>query len=181
MIFKKSILLSSVAFLAVSMTTACSKDDDDKGEAPVALTPTPTPAPGVRFDLTETVSNDSRFSTLKAALVAAGLDTVLKQGEYTILAPTNEAFAKIPKEQLDALLADKAALTNVLLYHVVAGKFLAADVLKNTELTTASQLKLKVSTDAAGAYINSSKITATDIVTSNGIIHAIDTVLLPSE
>lgn len=170
--------MSSVAFLAVSMATACSKDDDDQAEAPAALTP--TPAPGVRFDLTETVSNDSRFSTLKAALVAAGLDTVLKQGEYTVLAPTNEAFAKIPKEQLNALLADKAALTNVLLYHVVAGKFLAVDVLKNTELTTANKLKLKVSTDAAGAYINSSKITATDIVTSNGIIHAIDTVLLPS-
>lgn len=119
-----------------------------------------------------------QFKTLATALQAAGLvDTLKGPGPFTVFAPTDEAFAKIPKAQLDALLADKAKLTAVLTYHVVPGKVLAADV-KAGKVKTVQGKELSVTT-ASGVMVNQAKVIKTDIAADNGVIHVIDTVVMP--
>lgn len=119
------------------------------------------------------------FNTLVAAVKAADLvDTLKGEGPFTVFAPTDEAFAKIPADALNALLADKAALRKVLLYHVVAGKVAAADVVKLSSATTAQGSDVMI--DASnGVKINNATVVKADVMTGNGIIHAIDTVLMP--
>ena len=129
-------------------------------------------------DIVDTAVAAGNFKTLAAALTAAGLvDTLKGKGPFTVFAPTDAAFAKIPKADLDALLADKAKLTSVLTYHVVAGKVMASDV-KAGKVKTVQGSDLSVAT-AAGVMVDNAKITATDIVADNGVIHVIDSVLLP--
>jgi len=120
------------------------------------------------------------FSTLVTALQATGLDAELqKEGPYTVFAPTDEAFAKLPEGTVEGLLKDKEALKNILLYHVVSGKVMAEDVVKINEASTAQGTKVKINADKNGVMINKSKVVAADINASNGVIHVIDTVLLP--
>jgi uncharacterized surface protein with fasciclin (FAS1) repeats len=129
-------------------------------------------------DLVETAVGAGKFKTLAAALTAAGLiDTLKGKGPFTVFAPTDEAFAKIPKADLDKLLADKAKLTAVLTYHVVPGKVMAADV-KAGKVKTVQGSELTIAT-AGGVMVDGAKVTATDIVADNGVIHVIDTVVLP--
>ena len=129
-------------------------------------------------DIVDTAVSAGNFKTLATALTAAGLISTLKgPGPFTVFAPTDEAFAKIPKAQLDALLADKSKLTAVLTYHVVAGKVMAKDV-KAGKVKTVQGSELTVST-ADGVMVDNAKVTATDIVADNGVIHVIDSVLLP--
>ena len=129
-------------------------------------------------DIVDTAVSAGSFKTLVAAVQAAGLvDTLKGPGPFTIFAPSDEAFAKIPKAQLDALLADKAALTKVLTYHVVPAKVMAADV-KEGKVPTVQGQTLTVRT-SGGVMVNQSKVVATDVQASNGVIHVIDTVLLP--
>jgi uncharacterized surface protein with fasciclin (FAS1) repeats len=129
-------------------------------------------------DIVDTAVGAGNFKTLATALTAAGLISTLKgPGPFTVFAPTDEAFAKIPKAQLDALLADKAKLTSVLTYHVVAGKVMAKDV-KAGKVKTVQGSELTVST-TGGVMVDNAKVTATDIVADNGVIHVIDTVVLP--
>ena len=129
-------------------------------------------------DIVDTAVGAGTFKTLAAALGAAGLvDTLKGKGPFTVFAPTDEAFAKIPKTQLDALLADKAKLTAVLTYHVVPGKVMAKDV-KAGKVKTVQGSDLTVRT-AGGVMVDGAKVTATDIVADNGVIHVIDTVVLP--
>ena len=129
-------------------------------------------------DIVDTAVAAGNFKTLAAALTAAGLvDTLKGKGPFTVFAPTDAAFAKIPKADLDALLADKAKLTSVLTYHVVAGKVMASDV-KAGKVKTVQGSELSVAT-AAGVMVDNAKVTATDIVADNGVIHVIDSVLLP--
>jgi len=129
-------------------------------------------------DIVDTAVGAGTFKTLAAALQAAGLvDTLKGPGPFTVFAPTDAAFAKVPKAQLDALLADKARLTAVLTYHVVAGKVMAKDV-KAGAVKTVQGTDLTVST-AKGMMVNSSMVTTTDIVADNGVIHVIDSVLMP--
>jgi uncharacterized surface protein with fasciclin (FAS1) repeats len=129
-------------------------------------------------DIVDTAVGAGTFKTLAAALTAAGLiDTLKGPGPFTVFAPTDAAFAKIPKAQLDALLADKAKLTAVLTYHVVAGKVMAKDV-KAGMVKTVQGSALTVST-ASGVMVDGAKVTATDIVADNGVIHVIDTVIIP--
>ncbi len=129
-------------------------------------------------DIVDTAVSAGNFKTLETALTAAGLISTLKgPGPFTVFAPTDEAFAKIPKAQLDALLADKSKLTAVLTYHVVAGKVMAKDV-KAGKVKTVQGSELTVST-AGGVMVDNAKVTATDIVADNGVIHVIDSVLLP--
>ena len=129
-------------------------------------------------DIVDTAVGAGNFKTLATALQAAGLvDTLKGKGPFTVFAPTDAAFAKIPKATLDALLADKAKLTAVLTYHVVAGKVMAADV-KPGAVRTLQGTDLMVST-MGGVKVNDSNVTATDIVADNGVIHVIDSVLLP--
>lgn len=129
-------------------------------------------------DIVDTAINAGNFKTLVTALKAADLVKTLKgKGPYTVFAPTDEAFAKIPKADLDALLADKEKLSAVLTYHVVPGKVMAKDV-KAGDVATVNGKTIKVTTDG-GVLVNTSKVTATDIKASNGVIHVIDTVLMP--
>ena len=129
-------------------------------------------------DIVDTAVGAGNFKTLVTALKAADLVKTLKgKGPYTVFAPTDEAFAKIPKADLDALLANKEKLSAVLTYHVVSGKVMAKDV-KAGDVATVNGKTIKITTDD-GVLVNTSKVTATDIKASNGVIHVIDTVLMP--
>ena len=129
-------------------------------------------------DIVDTAVGAGNFKTLAAALTAAGLvDTLKGPGPFTVFAPTDAAFAKIPKADLDALLADKAKLTAVLTYHVLGAKVMAADV-KAGKVATVQGSELTIST-TGGVTVDRAKVTATDIVADNGVIHVIDTVLMP--
>ena len=129
-------------------------------------------------DIVDTAVAAGSFKTLATALGAAGLiDTLKGKGPFTVFAPTDEAFAKIPKADLDALLKDKAKLTAVLTYHVVAGKVMAADV-KAGKVKTVQGSDLNVTT-MGGVQVNGANVVKTDIVADNGVIHVIDTVVMP--
>jgi uncharacterized surface protein with fasciclin (FAS1) repeats len=120
------------------------------------------------------------FKTLAKALDAAGLIPTLKgAGPFTVFAPTDEAFAKLPAGTLEALLKDKAKLTAVLTYHVVPGKVMAADVVKLKEAKTVQGQSIKIDTSMGGVKVDGANVIKTDIVTSNGVIHVIDSVILP--
>ena len=135
-------------------------------------------APAWAADIVDTAVKAGSFKTLATALTAAGLvDTLKGPGPFTVFAPTDEAFAKIPKAQLDALLKDKAKLTAVLTYHVVPGKVMAADV-KAGKVKTVQGSELTIAT-TGGVTVDKAKVTKTDIVADNGVIHVIDTVLMP--
>jgi len=129
-------------------------------------------------DIVDTAVAAGSFKTLAAALQAAGLvDTLKGKGPFTVFAPTDEAFAKIPKADLDALLKDKAKLTAVLTYHVVSGKVMAKDV-KAGKVKTVQGSELTLGT-AGGVTVNGAKVVKADIVADNGVIHVIDSVVLP--
>ncbi len=129
-------------------------------------------------DVVDVAVKAGNFNTLVTAVKAAGLaDTLKGPGPFTVFAPTDAAFAKVPKAKLDALLADKAALTKVLTYHVVSGKVMAADV-KAGKVKTVEGQELTVTTKG-GVMVDNAKVVATDVAASNGVIHAIDTVLMP--
>ncbi len=129
-------------------------------------------------DIVDVAVKAGSFKTLVAAVQAAGLvDTLKGPGPFTVFAPTDEAFAKIPKATLDGLLKDKAALAKILTYHVVSGKVMAADV-KAGKVKSVQGQELTVKTDG-GVMVDGAKVTATDIAASNGVIHVIDTVMLP--
>jgi uncharacterized surface protein with fasciclin (FAS1) repeats len=129
-------------------------------------------------DIVDTAVGAGNFKTLATALTAAGLiDTLKGKGPFTVFAPTDAAFAKIPKADLDALLKDKAKLTAVLTYHVVAGKVMAADV-KAGKVKTVQGSALTIST-AGGVMVDKAKVITTDIVADNGVIHVIDSVIMP--
>ena len=129
-------------------------------------------------DIVDTAVAAGNFKTLVVALKAADLVNTLKgKGPYTVFAPTDEAFAKIPKADLDALLANKEKLSAVLTYHVVPSKVMAKDV-KAGDVATVNGKTIKITT-ANGVVVNMSKVKATDIDASNGVIHVIDSVLMP--
>ncbi len=129
-------------------------------------------------DIVDTAVSAGNFKTLATALQAAGLVGTLKgQGPFTVFAPTDAAFAKIPKVQLDALLADKAKLTAVLTYHVVSGTVMSKDV-KAGMVKTVQGSSLTVTT-MGGVKVDGANVTAVDIIADNGVIHVIDTVVLP--
>jgi uncharacterized surface protein with fasciclin (FAS1) repeats len=129
-------------------------------------------------DIVDTAVAAGDFKTLATALQKAGLvDTLKGKGPFTVFAPTDAAFAKVPKDQLDALLADKEKLTAVLTYHVVPGKVMAKDV-KAGSVKTVQGSSLTVST-SGGVKVDSANVVKTDIVADNGVIHVIDEVVLP--
>lgn len=130
-------------------------------------------------NIIETAVSNTDFSTLVTAINAAGLaDTLLGAGPYTVFAPNNAAFAKIPEATLKTVLADKEKLTSILTYHVVAGKVMAQTVMDMTEAKSLEGSMLKIDTKN-GVMINSAKVVKADILCSNGVIHVIDSVLMP--
>lgn len=130
-------------------------------------------------DIVDTAVSAGSFNTLVAAVQAAGLvDTLKSDGPFTVFAPNDEAFAKLPEGTVEALLKDKEKLTQILTYHVVAGKKTAEDVVSTHSLTSVQGQDLHVDTKD-GVRIGNASVLATDVLTSNGVIHVIDTVLLP--
>jgi uncharacterized surface protein with fasciclin (FAS1) repeats len=133
-------------------------------------------------DIVDTAVAAGQFNTLATALTAAGLvDTLKGPGPFTVLAPTDAAFAKLPAGTVDSLLKpeNKAKLTAILTYHVVPGKVMAADVVKLKEAKTVNGAMVKIKANGSNVMVNDAKVTATDIAASNGVIHVIDTVILP--
>ena len=131
-------------------------------------------------DIVDTAVSAGSFTTLVAAVQAAGLvDTLKGAGPFTVFAPTDEAFAKLPAGTVESLLQDIPKLTKILTYHVVSGKVLAADVVKLTSAKTVEGSEVKI--DASnGVKINDSNVTTADVAADNGVIHIIDSVLLPA-
>lgn len=131
-------------------------------------------------DIVSTAVDAGMFKTLATALTEAGLIETLKgKGPFTVFAPTDEAFAKLPEGTLEGLLKDKAALKKILLYHVVSGNVMSTDVVKLTEATTVEGSKVKISVKNGNVMINDAKVIKADVKASNGVIHVIDTVLQP--
>jgi uncharacterized surface protein with fasciclin (FAS1) repeats len=134
----------------------------------------------VENDIVQTAISAGNFTTLATALTEAGLVDALKgKGPFTVFAPTDDAFKKLPNGALDNLLKDKEALKNVLLYHVVSGNVSSKDLVKLDKATTLNGSDIKIKTVDGKVMINDSQVTAADVKASNGIIHVIDTVLLP--
>jgi uncharacterized surface protein with fasciclin (FAS1) repeats len=131
-------------------------------------------------DIVDTAVNAGSFSTLVAAVKAANLvDTLKGEGPFTVFAPTDEAFAKLPAGTVDALLKDVSKLKKILTYHVVSGKVMAADVTKLKSATTVEGSDVKIDA-SSGVKINDSTVTTADVAADNGVIHVIDTVLIPA-
>ena len=130
-------------------------------------------------DIVDTAVAAGNFNTLVEAIKAAGLvDTLKGPGPFTVFAPDDAAFAKIPKVKLDALLKDKAELAKILTYHVVSGKVMAADV-KSGKVKTVQGESLDIKVHNGKVKVNNANVIKADIVTDNGVIHVIDTVLMP--
>jgi len=149
-----------------------------------APTPTPVPQPmpdeKPLADIVDTAIAAGSFNTLVTAVQAAGLVDALKgEGPFTVFAPTDEAFAAVPADTLNALLADPEALSQVLLYHVLPGKVMAASVADGLSVETLQGAPVNFSIQDGKAMINGATIVTTDIETSNGVIHVIDSVILP--
>ena len=131
-------------------------------------------------DIVDTAVAAGSFNTLATALKAAGLVETLKgKGPFTVFAPTDDAFKKLPAGTLEKLLADKAQLTKVLTYHVVAGKVMAADVVKLTEAKTVEGSSVKISVKDGKVKVDGANVVKTDVGASNGVIHVLDAVILP--
>ncbi len=132
-------------------------------------------------DIVDTAVSAGQFKTLVKAVQEAGLvDTLKSDGPFTVFAPTDEAFAKLPAGTLEALLKDKQKLAAVLTYHVVPGKVMASQV-RAGQVKTVQGQALMVRTSYGDVMVNDAKVVKTDIVASNGVIHVIDTVVLPQE
>lgn len=148
--------------------------------AAVALVRPAVAAEKADKDIVDTAVAAGDFTTLVAAVKAAGLVEALKgDGPFTVFAPTDAAFAKLPKGTVDGLLKDPEKLAKILKYHVVAGKVMAADAAKLDSADTLAGQAIKIKAKDGGVMINNAKVVKADIVTSNGVIHVIDTVLLP--
>ncbi len=146
----------------------------------VAAPAVATPVAAQNADIVAVAQSAGGFETLLKAATAADLVSVLQgEGPYTVFAPTDEAFAQIPADQLAALLADKEALTKVLLYHVGPGRVEAADVVKLTSAATAEGQSVSIHVMNGTVMIDDANVVATDIAASNGVIHVIDRVTMP--
>jgi len=135
-----------------------------------------------KVDIVQTAVAAGQFTTLASLLQKAGLvDTLATGGPFTVFAPTDAAFAKVPKATLDALAADPAKLKAVLLYHVVPGRITAADVVKLTSAKTAEGRSLAIKVVNGSVFVDGAQVTTPDVEATNGVIHVIDSVLIPKE
>jgi uncharacterized surface protein with fasciclin (FAS1) repeats len=132
-------------------------------------------------DIVDTASNAGSFSTLVTAIKAANLvDTLKGEGPFTVFAPTDEAFAKLPAGTVEGLLKDIPKLTKILTYHVVSGKVMASDVVKLKSAKTVEGSDVKIDASNGGVKVNNATVATADVAADNGVIHIIDTVLLPA-
>jgi uncharacterized surface protein with fasciclin (FAS1) repeats len=160
---KKLIMLGALAALAVALA------------APAA-----TARPATEQNIVQTAIAAGQFKTLAKLLTRAGLVNALEQpGPYTVFAPTDAAFKKVPKKTLNALLKNKAKLKAVLLYHVVSGKVTAADVVKLSSAKTLNGKNVRIRVAGSNVFVNSAKVTTADVMATNGVIHVVNRVLIP--
>jgi uncharacterized surface protein with fasciclin (FAS1) repeats len=159
---KKLLALLAVLALSISLVSAAgARTREDK-------------------NIVQTAVGAGQFKTLAKLLTRAGLVGALQQpGPYTVFAPTDAAFKKVPKKTLNALLRNKAKLKAVLLYHVVAGNVPAADVVKLSSAKTLNGKSVRIRLSGTNVFVNSAKVTTTDVMASNGVIHVINRVLVP--
>ena len=170
-VLRKSALVAA-ALAALLTLSACSSDSDTASESMTEETTVGT--------IVDVAAGDESFSTLVAAVTAAGLvETLSGTGPFTVFAPTNDAFAALPAGVLDALLLpeNKALLAQILTYHVLSGMVMAADV-TDSDVATVEGQTIKLST-TEGVTVNGALVVAADVAASNGVIHAIDAVILP--
>jgi uncharacterized surface protein with fasciclin (FAS1) repeats len=170
-VLRKSALVAA-ALAALLTLSACSSDSDTASESMTEETTVGT--------IVDVAAGDESFSTLVAAVTAAGLvETLSGTGPFTVFAPTNDAFAALPAGVLDALLLpeNKALLAQILTYHVLSGMVMAADV-TDSDVATVEGQTVKLST-MGGVTVNGANVVAADVMASNGVIHAIDAVILP--
>ncbi|HSQ37753.1 MAG TPA: fasciclin domain-containing protein [Acidimicrobiia bacterium] len=168
---RTSVKLASLLAALGLFVAACGGDAEET---------TTTTAPAALKDIVDTAVEAGSFTTLVTAVEAAGLvDTLKGEGPFTVFAPTDAAFAALPEGALDDLLADIPALTDVLLYHVVPGRVMAADVVNLSSATTVQGSDLTITVEDGAVMINDALVVTADIETSNGVIHVIDAVLLP--
>ena len=148
----------------------------------VGIAASSTMARAAEKDIVDTAVSAGEFKTLAAALGTAGLvDTLKGAGPFTVFAPTDAAFAKLPAGTVENLLKpeNKDQLTAILTYHVVAGKVMAADVVKLSEAKTVNGAPVKIAVNGDKVMVNDATVSAADVAASNGVIHVVDTVLLP--
>lgn len=173
-----------IAVAAAALLVACGSDDNDAAttEAPTTEAPMSTEAPAEEAgDIVAIASGNEDFSTLVAAVSAAGLvETLQGEGPFTVFAPTNDAFAALPAGLVEKLLLpeNKDLLVQILTYHVVSGAVMAADVMAG-DVASVEGSNIAVTTNDGGVQVNGAAVTTADIVASNGVIHVIDAVILP--
>jgi len=170
------------AVIALAMVLAACAPAVAPTAKPEPTTPPPASTPEPSNTIVDVAVADGRFTTLAAALEAAGLVETLKgEGPFTVFAPTDDAFSKLPAGTLEGLLNDIPALTDILLYHVVSGKVMAADVVNLTTADSVLGKPLAIEVRDGKVFVAGSQVIITDIETTNGVIHVIDTVMLPPQ
>ena len=175
----KNVSLLLVLLIVALSVVACAPAPATQPQEPTKAPPTAMPAPAAK-DIVDTAVADGRFKTLVAAVQAAGLVETLKgEGPFTVFAPTDEAFAKLPAGTVEGLLKEPAKLKDILLYHVVAGNVMAADAAKLTSANTVLGKPITIKVEGGKVMINDATVVIADVKTSNGVIHVIDLVLLP--
>ena len=175
-----TLVLPALVLALAACTSTAATPSPSATPAPVA-TPSAAPSAAAEEDIVGTATAAGSFKTLLTAATAAGLvETLQGKGPFTVFAPTDEAFAALPAGTLDKLLADKEALKNVLLYHVVAGDVTADQVVKLTSATSVEGAPIAISVKDGKVYLNdSARVVTPDVMASNGVIHVIDKVILP--
>lgn len=175
-------VLGAIGLAVTGLAVAACGGDDEEGSAGMASTaPAATTTMETMEDnIVETATAAGSFTTLTSLVEQAGLaETLADDGPYTVFAPTDEAFAKVPKATLDSLAADPAALKAVLLYHVVEGEARAADVAELTSAQTLNGKPVRLRTTGDTVSVDNAKVVQADVAASNGVIHVIDEVLIP--
>ena len=169
---KRLITILLAVALGASLMTAAATARSSASAAPAT-----TRAEG---DIVQTAVAAGQFKTLAKLLKRAGLVSALQQpGPYTVFAPTDAAFKKVPKKTLNGLLRNKKKLKAVLLYHVVSGKVTAADVVKLSSATTLNGKDVRIRVSGSNVFVNKAKVTKPDVMASNGVIHVVNRVLIP--
>jgi len=194
---RRTAIVASLALVGLVAFAACGTDDEptvvEIETEPVrqqgavvdtqALDPVVEPEEVVQLDIVDTAIGDGRFETLVAALTAADLvETLRGEGPFTVFAPTDEAFALLPEGTVEDLLKDIPTLTDLLLYHVVAGAVTAEQVVTLDSAETVQGSAVSISVSASGTVsVDKAQVIITDIETSNGVIHVINAVLIPEQ
>jgi len=171
------LLLAGIGFFMINNQNTTPKESMSEKSNPTAVTEQKAMN---NKTIVEVAIDAGNFTTLVAAVKAAGLvDTLSGTGPYTVFAPTDEAFAKLPAGTVESLLKDKEKLTAILTYHVVSGKVMAADVVELNTATTVQGQDVTIKVENGKVMVNNANVVTTDIEASNGVIHVIDTVLMP--